>query len=143
MNTTTQTESNQAPLLSGYNRNPQFEEELQNNPAQTVLLLMQGAIDKANLAKTCQANGAAIEKGFHLGRLTSIIDALRDRLTFHTEGSLAQELESLYQYCDECVQKAVFEENDDSLDVVIDVFSDLRDGWMEMMQQTGQLTTNS
>lgn len=143
MNTTMHTQDIQTPLLNGYIRNQETEEQLQNNPAQTVLLLMQGAIDKANLAKTSQAAGSLTEKGFHLGRLTSIIDALRDRLTFNAETGLAQELEALYQYCDECVQKAVFEDDLASLDVVVDVFSDLRDGWMEMMQQTGQIATNS
>jgi len=139
----TQAQESKAPLLADYVRNQETEQQLQQNPRHVILLLLQGAIDKANLAKICQQSGAEIEKGFHLGRMTSILDALRDRLTFSAETPLATDLEDLYQYCDQCVQQAVFESDLKSLDSAIAVLTELRDGWMEMLEQIGDILPNA
>lgn len=128
-----------APLLQEYQRNQEAEQSLTENPRKTVLLLLQGAVDKGNLAKVCQQSGALVEKGFHLGRMTTILDALRDRLQFTEETPLAFDLEELYRYADQCIQEAVFEKETFYLDSAIEILTELRDAWMEMMEQTGQL----
>lgn len=132
-----------APLLQAYKRNQDTEQSLAENPRKTVLLLLQGAVDKGNLAKVCQQSNALVEKGFHLGRMTTILDALRDRLHFTEETPLAFDLEELYRYADQCIQEAVFEKDTFYLDSAIEILTELRDAWMEMMQQTGQLAQNS
>lgn len=132
-----------APLLQAYQRNQEAEQSLTENPRKTVLLLLQGAVDKGNLAKVCQQSNALVEKGFHLGRMTTILDALRDRLQFTEETPLAFDLEELYRYADQCIQESVFEKETFYLDSAIEILTELRDAWMEMMQQTGQLPENS
>lgn len=131
-----------APLLQAYQRNQEAEQSLTENPRKTVLLLLQGAVDKGNLAKVCQQSNALVEKGFHLGRMTTILDALRDRLQFTEETPLAFDLEELYRYADQCIQESVFEKETFYLDSAIEILTELRDAWMEMMQQTGQLPEN-
>ncbi len=138
VNNTTSAEV-KAPILQEYKRNQESEEHLKENPRKTILLLLQGAVDKGNMAKVCHQSHALVEKGFHLGRMTTILDALRDRLAFSKETPLAFDLEELYHYADQSIQEAVFEKDAFYLDSAIEILTELRDAWMEMMQQTGQL----
>lgn len=101
--------------------------------------LLQGAVDKGNLAKVCHQSNALVEKGFHLGRMTTILDALRDRLQFSQATPLAYDLEERFRYADQCIQEAAFEKDSFYLDSAIEILTELRDAWLEMMQQTGQL----
>ncbi|VAW48210.1 Flagellar biosynthesis protein FliS [hydrothermal vent metagenome] len=128
-----------APILQEYQRNQEEEAHLKENPKKTILLLLQGAVDKGNMAKVCHQSSALVEKGFHLGRMTTILDALRDRLAFTQDTPLAFDLEELYRYADQNIQEAVFEKDSFYLDSAIDILTELRDAWVEMMQQTGQL----
>ncbi|WP_029408547.1 flagellar export chaperone FliS [Thiomicrorhabdus sp. Milos-T2] len=134
-----------APILEEYHRNHEAEKQLAENPRKTILLLLQGAVDKGNLAKVCHQSQALVEKGFHLGRMTTILDALRDRLSLTQDTPLAYDLEELYRYADQSIQESVFEKDTFYLDSAIEILTELRDAWMEMMQQTGQLpeSTNS
>lgn len=127
------------PLLKPYQRDEQFEKQLAENPRHVVMLLLQGAVDKANLAKVCHQSGAWVEKGFHLGRLTAILDALRDRLHFAEDTPLAYDLEELYNYVDQCVQEAVNEKDTFYLESAIEIMTELRDAWMEMLVSVGEL----
>lgn len=141
VNNTTSAEI-KAPILQEYKRNQEAEEHLKENPRKTILLLLQGAVDKGNMAKVCHQSQALVEKGFHLGRMTTILDALRDRLSMTKESPLAFDLEELYRYADQSIQEAVFEKDAFYLDSAIEILTELRDAWMEMMQQTGQLQDN-
>jgi len=131
-------ESVKAPLLADYQRNQQAEKQLRDNPSQTVLLLLQGAVDKGNLAKVCHKSGSMVEKGFHLGRMTTILDALRDRLMFSAQTPIANDLERLYNYADQCIQEAVTENDISFLNNAIDVMTEIRDAWLEMLSEADQ-----
>ena len=132
-----------APILQDYKRNQEAENQLKEEPRKTILLLLQGAVDKGNMAKVCHQSSALVEKGFHLGRMTTILDALRDRLSFTQDTPLAFDLEELYRYADQSIQEAVFEKDSFYLDSAIDILTELRDAWIEMMQQTGQLSEST
>ena len=138
----TMTADIKAPILQEYNRDPNTESQLANNPRKTILLLLQGVVDKGNLAKVCHQSQAFVEKGFHLGRMTTILDALRDRLAFSQETTIAYDLDELYRYADKAVQEAVFEQDSFYLDSAIEILTELRDAWLEMMHQSGQLSEN-
>ena len=142
LNNTTAVEV-KAPILEDYKRNQTEEDHLKENPRKTILLLLQGVVDKGNMAKVCHESQAFVEKGFHLGRMTTILDALRDRLAFTQDTPLAFDLEELYRYADQSIQEAVFEKDAFYLDSAIEILTELRDAWMEMMQQTGQLPANT
>lgn len=142
LNNTTAAEI-KAPILEEYKRNQAQEKHLAENPRKTVLLLLQGVVDKGNMAKVCHQSQAFVEKGFHLGRMTTILDALRDRLALTEDTPLAFDLEELYRYADQSIQEAVFEKDSFYLDSAIEILTELRDAWLEMMQQTGQLPENA
>ncbi|AZR81028.1 MULTISPECIES: flagellar export chaperone FliS [Piscirickettsiaceae] len=128
-----------APILQEYNKNPNAESHLADNPSKTILLLLQGVVDKGNLAKVCHQSNALVEKGFHLGRMTTILDALRDRLSLTQNSPLAFDLDELYRYADKSIQEAVFEKDTFYLDSAIEILTEVRDAWLEMMQQSGQV----
>lgn len=132
-----------APMLQEYQRDANLEGEMAENPRKTVLLLLQGVVDKGNLAKVCHQSHALVEKGFHLGRMTTILDALRDRLLFTKDTPLAYDLEALYKYADKAIQEAVFESDTFYLDSAVEILTELRDAWLDMLHQTGELSENA
>lgn len=132
-----------APLLQEYQRNQEMEAQLKEDPRKTILLLLQGVVDKGNMAKVCHQSQALVEKGFHLGRMTTILDALRDRLAMTEDTPLSFDLDELYRYADQSIQEAVFEKDTFYLDSAVEILTELRDAWMEMMIQTGQLPENA
>ncbi|KUJ72420.1 flagellar protein FliS [Thiomicrospira sp. WB1] len=138
----TPVENDAAPLLQDYHRNPQTEENLADDPAKTVMLLLQGVVDKGNLAKLCHTSEAYVEKGFHLGRMTTILDALRDRLALTKETPLAYDLDELYRYADKAIQEAVYEKESFYLDSALEILTEIRDAWLEMMHSSGQMDDN-
>ncbi|MGC9385452.1 MAG: flagellar protein FliS [Hydrogenovibrio sp.] len=127
-----------APILKDYQQDSQFEAELVTNPMKTVMLLLQGVVDKGNLAKVCHQSQALVEKGFHLGRMTTILDALRDRLNLAENSPMAFDLEELYNYADKAIQEAVFEKDTFYLDSAIEILTEVRDAWQEAITQTDQ-----
>ena len=138
-----QTLNKNAPLIQDYTRNPSEEDKLTGNPQKTVLLLLQGVVDKGNLAKVCHQSDSLTEKGFHLGRMTTILDALRDRLMISQETPLSYDLEELYRYADKSIQEAVFEKDSFYLDSATEILTELRDAWLDMMHQEGELKLES
>lgn len=140
MNVATETK---APMLQEYNRKPDVEKKLTVNPNKTIMLLLQGVVDKGNLAKVCHQSNALVEKGFHLGRMTTILDALRDRLNLTNKMPITYDLEELYRYADKSIQEAVFERDTFYLDSALEILTELRDAWSDMMNQSGQLSDNS
>jgi len=131
-----------APILQDYQRNPEFESNIADTP-KAIMLLLQGVVDKGNLAKVCHQSQALVEKGFHLGRMTTILDALRDRLLFTEDTPLAYDLEELYRYADKAIQEAVFEKDSFYLDNAIEILTELRNSWTDMMQKTGQINPDA
>lgn len=132
--------SSEKELLKEYERQPEVEQLLADNPRKVVLMLMQGAVDKGTLAKVCHEGNSLVEKGFHLGRMTTILDALSDRLYLSEETPLAYDLDALYRYADECVQEAVYEKGTQNLDNAIEIMTELRDAWYELMKLSGEIT---
>lgn len=128
-----------APVLQEYTRQPDTEKKLADNPNKTIMLLLQGVVDKGNLAKVCHQSHALVEKGFHLGRMTTILDALRDRLSLTQTMPISYDLDELYRYADKSIQEAVFERDTFYLDSALEILTELRDAWQSMMQQNGQL----
>jgi flagellar protein FliS len=135
----TQPQAIEGAILKEYTRQPDVEKVLADNPRKTVLMLLQGAVDKATLAKLCHDSNSLVEKGFHLGRITTIIDALRDRLHLSDQTPLAYDLEALYQYADQCVQDAVYEKHTEQLENALEIMTELRDAWYDMLKASGEI----
>lgn len=138
MTTEAMQSSAQKTILADYQHNPEQEKALASNPENTVLLLLKGSIDKGAMAIACHNSRCLTEKGFHLGRMTSIIDALRDRLDFNYK--IAYDLETLYYYVDQCLQEAVHETGTEKLEAAIQILSEIQEAWIISMQDAEEMS---
>ncbi len=128
-------ESTDNALLAPYQYEEAFEQRIKQDPRQLNLLLMETAVIKAETARMAHQAGRMAEKGFHLGRITAILDALRDRLDRKNHPELAQEYETYYTYIDHCIQDAVFEDDKtEILDLALFMLIDLRDMWRASLE---------
>ena len=128
-------ENGENPLLAPYQYEEEFEERIKKDPRQLNLLLIETAVIKAETARMAHKAGRMAEKGFHLGRITAILDALRDRLDRKNYPEIAQEYETYYTYIDHCIQDAVYEEDKtEILDLALFMLMDLRDMWRNSFQ---------
>jgi flagellar secretion chaperone FliS len=134
---TTQT----ATLLNDYVYNRQLETELTENPQTYILLLLQRTVEKGITARDCHESGDLVAKGFHLGRMTTLIDALRDRLVFKDQNIIAYNFAELYEYVDFSIQQAVNEAGTEYLESAILIMNELKQAWEEALHLTGNATT--
>jgi flagellar secretion chaperone FliS len=134
---TTQT----ASLLNDYVYNRQLETELTENPQTYILLLLQRTVEKGITARDCHESGDLVAKGFHLGRMTTLIDALRDRLVFKDQNIIAYNFAELYEYVDFSIQQAVNEAGTEYLESAILIMNELKQAWEEALHLTGNATT--
>lgn len=134
---TTQT----ATLLNEYVYNRQLETELTENPQTYILLLLQRTVEKGITARDCHESGDLVAKGFHLGRMTTLIDALRDRLVFKDQNIIAYNFAELYEYVDFSIQQAVNEAGTEYLESAILIMNELKQAWEEALHLTGNATT--
>jgi flagellar protein FliS len=125
----------QTGLLSPFTRDPAREAEMKKNPEQTTLLLLEGAVQKAQLAQQCLENQQLTELGFHLGRLTSITDALRHRIVFSEDSAFAFNVDDLYEYIDQCIQNAVFDDSPKQLNNALEILIELQNSWQQMLSK--------
>lgn len=119
----------QMELLKPYQPDTDFEVAIEQDPKQLVRLLLEAAVIKVETAKMAHDAGQFTQKGFHLGRLTAIIDGLRDRMDHHTGQPYVDQFDHMYQYIDHCVQTAVTEDTTEFLDLTLMMLSELRDAW--------------
>jgi flagellar protein FliS len=130
-----------SPLLTPYEYNRDLETELSQKPQVFILMLLQRSVEKALTAKECHEAGELVAKGFHIGRLTSLVDALRDRLVFQDQSIIAYNFADLYEYIDACLQQAVTEAGTEYLDSAVMILNELKQAWEDAMHLTGNWTT--
>lgn len=130
-----------APLLNEYVYNRQLESELSENPHTYILLLLQRTVEKGVTARDCHESGDLVAKGFHLGRMTTLVDALRDRLVFKDQNIIAYNFAELYEYVDFSIQQAVHEAGTEYLESAILIMNELKQAWEEAMHMTGNASS--
>lgn len=128
-------------LLSDYVYNRQLETELAEQPHTYILLLLQRSVEKGILARDCHQAGDLVAKGFHLGRMTTLVDALRDRLVFKDQNIIAYNFAELYEYVDFSIQQSVYEAGTEYLESAILIMNELKQAWEEAMHLTGKNKT--
>jgi flagellar protein FliS len=137
-----ETLQNQAtPLLNEYVYNRQLESELSDKPHSYILLLLQRTVEKGISARDCHSSGDLVAKGFHLGRMTTLVDALRDRLVFKDQNIIAYNFAELYEYVDFSIQQAVHEAGTEYLESAILIMNELKQAWEEALHLTGNSAT--
>jgi flagellar protein FliS len=91
--------------------------------------LILSALRKVDQARRAHETGQPVEKGFYIGRATSVVDALRDALDMDSGGQTARDFDRVYAHIDLCLQLAVHEEALEPLDRAREAVAHLAACW--------------
>jgi flagellar protein FliS len=103
-----------------------------SDPHGLVLLLMNGALERIAKARGCIANNAYAEKAQLIHRSVQIIDQLRNSLNLQAGGSVAENLDKLYEYMGRRLLNGSVENSLPALDEVNKLLSGIRDSWAQI-----------
>lgn len=99
------------------------------DPHRLIQMLIDGAIEKINRAKFFLSNNKTAEKGRHISWAISIIGGLRGSLDMEKGGEIAQNLDSLYDFCCFTLVEANLENDEAKLNAVLTVMKQIKEGW--------------
>lgn len=111
------------------------------DPAQLILRMFDGAIDRIVTAKGQMHRREIAAKGETIGRAIGIIDGLRTALDKERGGSIAANLEALYDYMLRRLVEANLRDDARPLDEVAELLGEIRSGWATLVRTqagTGQ-----
>ena len=111
------------------------------DPVQLILQLMNGAVDRIVTAKGCIQRRDTAAKGRELGRAVAIIDALRASLDMEKGGTIAMNLEALYDYMNRRLLEGNAKDDVRCLDEVIELMGEIRSGWQEITRSRAARAT--
>jgi flagellar secretion chaperone FliS len=109
-----------------------------SDPHQLVLMLMDGAAERLNIARGClerKQRGDLARKVQLLSQCMSIIGELRGSLNLSQGGPLAQNLNELYEYMQRQLLRANAENNVDHVIEVASLLGEIRSAWIAIGPQ--------
>ncbi|MEQ6885990.1 flagellar export chaperone FliS [Salicola sp. Rm-C-2C1-2] len=99
------------------------------DPHKLIQLLLDGALERINMAKNrIQAKDYA-GKGNLIGKTMEIIGGLRGALDFEQGGELAANLEALYDYMERGLLEASVRNDVEKLDEIAGLLRTIKEGW--------------
>ena len=110
------------------------------DPHMLIQMLVDGAIEKTNMAKYFMSKKEWAKKGQHISWAISIIGGLRASLDIDKGGEIAINLERLYEYSTAALIEANSENDIDKLDSVLKVMKTIKEGWDGIRQETIEQT---
>lgn len=102
------------------------------DPHRLIWMLMDGALDRIAKARGLIERGEKIEKAALLHRTVAIVDELKSSLDFSVGGEIALNLERLYAYMIQQLNRANLESRVDLLDEVAKLLRQIRDAWVSL-----------
>lgn len=99
------------------------------SPAEIMLMLYDGAIRFAKIARKMIEEEDLSGKGTYIGKVQAIISELMGSLDFSIAPELCTQLEQLYTYMMEQLTEADVNVDVEPLDRVIKLLNTLREGW--------------
>jgi flagellar secretion chaperone FliS len=94
-----------------------------------ILRMMSAAVDRLTTARGYMLRRETAAKGQEIGRAIGIIDGLRTALNTADGGSIAENLESLYDYMMRRLLEANVNDDERRVDEVIELLQEIRSGW--------------
>jgi len=133
----------QASSIAAYRSVATHGAAIEADPHQLICLLMDGALERLHLAKTCIKRGAIVDKAAALHRVGAIIDELRMSLDHQAGGQIAANLDNLYDYMMRRVLVANLQNDVSAIDEVGKLLSEIRGAWGKIpaTARTGQAAT--
>ncbi len=99
------------------------------NPHRLVQMLLDGALDRIAVAKGHMARGEVAEKGSTISKTIAIVDGLRMSLDGESGGTIANNLDELYEYMGRRLLQANAEDNPALLDEVAALLGEIKSAW--------------
>jgi flagellar protein FliS len=104
-------------------------------PEQVLLLLYEGAIKSAKLAKQAMLQKQVAEKCKHITKVHDIVMELRNSLDHAKGPDVSAQLDSLYDFCITHLLKANLNNDEVAIDGVIKVLNTLYEGWVSAVDE--------
>ncbi len=111
------------------------------SPHHLILMLMEGALEKINLARGQMEAGNIAQKASNIGWAISIIDGLRASLDLEAGGDIARNLNDLYDYMENRLLEANIKNDTAALDEVKGLLREIREAWAaigDVVKQSAQ-----
>jgi flagellar secretion chaperone FliS len=108
------------------------------DPHRLVVMLMDGALERIAAASGMMKHGGGIEKAQLLHRAVAIIDELRNSLNIKAGGTIAANLDSLYEYMCQRIMQANAQNKPEWLDEVSRLLGEIRSAWLQLPQSQGK-----
>jgi flagellar secretion chaperone FliS len=99
------------------------------HPHRLVQMLLEGALGRIALAKGCIHQSRIAEKCDHIRRAMSILEGLRMSLDKDAGGTIAHNLDDLYEYMGRRLLQANMEDNTGKLDEVAGLIGEIKHAW--------------
>ncbi len=99
------------------------------SPHRLIQMLMEGALEKINLAKGYMQHGDVALKGSHISWAISIIDGLRMSLDIEAGGEIAENLDALYDYMVRRLVEANLDNDVEILNEVSGLILEIKTAW--------------
>jgi flagellar secretion chaperone FliS len=106
------------------------------DPHALILMLLNGTVERISAARGCIQNKAFVEKAQLIHRAVSLIDQLRSSLNLASGGSIAENLDNLYEYMSRQLLHATIHNDVKTLDEVLKLLHTVRGAWVEMPRQS-------
>lgn len=108
-----------------------LETQINNaSPHRLIQLLMDGALERLNGAKSAMERGDAATKGVLIGKAMGIISGLRSSLDMDVQGTdLPERLDDLYDYMGRRLLEASTFNKVEMVAEVIDLLKTIKSGW--------------
>jgi flagellar protein FliS len=98
-------------------------------PHRLIQMLLEGALEKINLAKGYMQRGEIALKGSHISWAISIIDGLRMSLDKESGGDVATNLDALYDYMGRRLAEANLKNDTAMLQEVAGLLKEIKSAW--------------
>ena len=119
----------QASSIAAYKSVATHGAAAEAEPHQLISMLMEGALDRLLSARGCIERGDVVTKAGLLHRVGAIIDELRCSLDHTAGGTVAANLDRLYEYMMRRVLAANLKNDVAAIDEVLKLLRQIRDSW--------------
>jgi len=109
------------------------------DPHRLIVMLMDGALDRIAQARGCIQHHALGQKNHLLHAAVSIVEELRASLDLKMGGTIAANLDDLYDYCCRQLIKANMQNHAPTLDEVTHLLGEIRSAWIALPQEARAL----
>ncbi len=100
------------------------------DPHTLITMLFDGALERIASAKGAMQGGDIAMKGLMISKAITVVDGLRAHLDFEKGGEIASNLKDLYDFAENRLFEANFNNSPQMLDEVTGVLNTLKEAWV-------------